>query len=527
MPKKAHEIDLFEEFLDDLEFEYPDEAQDYSKYKDNPVGFGEDILGETYTNEVKELFESVRDNEITIAKSSNAVGKTHGAARIAAWFYKTRPGAQVYTAAAPPEGNLIKLLWGEIGSLVEKHSDIFKGSSPTRLNISRSAQSFITGVTIPMSGTPEQREAKFSGKHAPYILFIFDEGDAIPDEVYKGAEGCMSGGLARMLIMFNPRAEAGAVYRMERDGRAHIIELSAFNHPNVREGRDIIPGAVTRETTVRRINQWCRPLADGESVDTECFELPDYLEGVIAKSQGGREYPPLKLGWYKIMESAFAYMVLGQYPAKGSNQLISKDWTSKARTRWDSYVSEHGEIPPEGTSAIMGLDVGEFGNDANAACFRFGGWVEPIITWGGIDTIATGDRAIAEYKGRNTFMANVDATGVGTGVAPHMQRGLCSANAVKVASSPTETTELGEFRILRDQLWWACREWLRTDPGAMLPPDDQLIEELCTPTYEVQNGKIRVMQKDIMRELLKRSPDRADALCLTFYPSGFFADCLM
>jgi hypothetical protein len=51
----------------------------------------------------------------------------------------------------------------------------------------------------------------------------------------------------------------------------------------------------------------------------------------------------------------------------------------------------------------------------------------------------------------------------------------------------------------------------------MLPPDEDLVEELQTPTYEVQNGKIRVMPKNVMRELLLRSPDKADALCLTFY----------
>jgi hypothetical protein len=51
----------------------------------------------------------------------------------------------------------------------------------------------------------------------------------------------------------------------------------------------------------------------------------------------------------------------------------------------------------------------------------------------------------------------------------------------------------------------------------MLPPDEELLEELRTPTYEVIKGQIRVMKKDTMRELLKRSADRADALCLTFY----------
>jgi len=387
----------------------------------------------------------------------------------------------------------------------------------TNLHVERSAQSFLTGVTIPLSGTESQREAKFSGKHAPHLLFILDEGDAIPDEVYRGIESCMSGGHARLLVMFNPRAEVGEAYRMQRDGRANVAPLSAFSHPNVITGQDEIPGCVTRETTVRRINEWCRPLTGRERPDSECFELPDFLIGAIATSQSGQQYPPLQAGWYKISDPAFSYMVLGQYPAHPATQLISREWTAKARSRWDAYVSEQGEIPPLGVSGIMGLDVGEFGTDVNAACFRYGGFIERIITWGGIDTVLTGDRASAEYKGRNASRCNVDATGVGAGVAPQMKRTGCVSYAVKAASSPTEVTEQGEFHLLRDQLWWAVREWLRTDPGAMLPPDEQLLEELQIPTYEIRNGKIRIMPKDTMRELLKRSPDRADALCLTFH----------
>jgi hypothetical protein len=56
----------------------------------------------------------------------------------------------------------------------------------------------------------------------------------------------------------------------------------------------------------------------------------------------------------------------------------------------------------------------------------------------------------------------------------------------------------------------------------MLPADEMLIEELACPTYEIRNGKIFVMPKDTMRELLKRSPDRADSLCLTFYSDWLF-----
>ena len=467
--------------------------------------------------------ESVRDYPVTVAMSANATGKTHGAARIGIWWYKCFPDSQVYTAAAPPESNLRRLLWGEISSIVEKHPDIFKTDAVTNLNIAKSARHFLAGVTIPMSGSEAVREAKFSGKHAPYLLFILDEGDAIPDECYRGIESCLSGQFGRLLVMFNPRSETGEAYRMIRDGRANVVQLSAFDHPNVISGIEAIPGAVSRPVTVRRINEWCRPLTRSETPDAECFVLPDFLEGATATSQNGAEYPPLKPGYYKIMQPEFAYMVLGRYPAQGSKKLISREWITAARSRWDSYVSEHGETPPAYTMAVMGLDVAEYGADSNVACFRFGGWVAPLVTWTGIDPIRTGERAALEYKGRAVSRANVDATGVGAGVAPHLTRLGCPSTPIKMAAAPTGKTESGEFKILRDQLWWQCREWLRTDAGAMLPPDELLIEELLCPSYQIDRGKIRVLQKKDFRELLKRSPDRADALVLTFARGGAFA----
>jgi len=504
----------------------------YMSYQADPVGFGEKVLGETYTDEVKILMESVRDYPITIAVSATGTGKTHSAARIATWFYKAYPQAKVFTAAAPPIDNLETLLWGEIGNVVRKNKKMFASDYITRLSISStpplSSQtmedlddeeevSFIKGVTIPTSGTSHERESKFSGKHAPNMLFIFDEGDAVPDEVYKGSDGCMSGGHVRMLIMFNPKAQIGEAYRKIRDGQANVVYLSAFGHPNVITGEDVVPGAVTRETTVRRINEWCRPLADDEVPDNECFELPEFLADTVAKSHAGKEYLPLKAGHYKIMEPSFSYMVLGRYPAKGSNQLISTAWISAARARWDAYVAEHGEVPPQGTAAIMGQDVAEFGTDSNCTCFRYGGYVERFLTWDGVDPLVTGDRAAAEMKKRDVAECNVDATGVGSGTAPQMARNGCiNVYPIKTACRPTFEIEIGEFKILRDQMWWSVREWLRADPGSMLPPDEILLEELATPTYEVMNGKIEVMKKDVMKEALKRSPDRADALCLTF-----------
>ena len=386
------------------------------------------------------------------------------------------------------------------------------------------------GVHVPTTNTYLTNVVEHnSGKHRPYMLFVFDEGDAIPDEVYRGTDSCMSGGHVRLLIMFNPRKSSGAVYRMIKSEDASIVHLSAFNHPNVITGENRIEGAVTRDVTVDRINRWSRPFRDGDVESARSvFILPKHLIGVRAPRKNGTIWPPLEAGKYKIKNPALSYMVLGQYPAQGTDQLISEEWLSAARSRYDLYTSQHGDAPPVGATGVMGLDVAEMGEDSNVAVGRYGGYLTSFDPWGDVDTIVTGDKAVAWYKAhKGITRANVDATGVGTGVAPHMQKSEgVIATSIKVASKPTIKTELGEFRILRDELLWRVREWLRTNPGAMLPPDEELLEELMALTYDTDSGKVEVLETKEMKRILGRSPDRLMALAMTFAGAGgFFNDC--
>lgn len=503
----------------------------YSQYADSCARFGKEVLGQAYTDDVLTMMESVRDNPVTLARSSNATGKTHGAASVVIWFYKAFPNAQIYTTAAPPEKNLRTLLWGEIGAIIEQQKDVFAGDKVIDLHISRSKKCFITGVAIPTTGTKEQRQAKFSGKHAPNMLFVVDEGDAVPEEIYEAIESCMSGGNARLLILFNPRMQSGPLWRMEKQRAANVVEMTTFRHPNVVTGEDVIPGAVDREKTVRRIQQWTRPLTKDEKVDAEAFQVPSYLVGYVAKALSGDFYPPLMAGYRKITNPVFFHMVLGTYPAQNEYQLVSQAWIDAARARWDSYVARFGEAAPKGVKPTIGLDVAEFGNDNNAFCPRYGGWIAPITTWKGIDPNATATRAAGLCATLQARQIMVDALGVGAGVPGGILEKSRRVNptlkvyGVKVSRSPNVTIQEGEFGLMRDQLWWAMREWLRVDTSAMLPPDEDLIEELTAPTYGYdKKGKIKVMDKETMREVLKHSPDRAEALMLTFAPAIDYDD---
>ena len=59
--------------------------------------------------------------------------------------------------------------------------------------------------------------------------------------------------------------------------------MSAFDHPNVIYGDDkIVPGAVTREKTARRINDWTIPLEEDEEEDSTRYEGPVLMVGYYA-----------------------------------------------------------------------------------------------------------------------------------------------------------------------------------------------------------------------------------------------------
>lgn len=546
-------------------------------YWEDPVGFAYFRLNcYTVTPKQREAMESVRDNKFTLLRAANAVGKGFSAAMIGLWFFN-HPEETKVILTAPPAGQhrQLKLVWGEVEKHIfyydpntqetKKRVDLLNGGFTHYLGIERTKRHFFKAYTIPTTGKPKERQAKFSGEHAPRILYIVDECDAVFSqypEILEGIRTCMAGGRARFVGLFNPRSASGPVYEMERAGEANVIEMTAFDHPNVVKGpRGIdkngypiehIPGAVTRQVTVDNISSWSVPVnlvdedeialaeKQGVSVPSRYFKVPEYLDG--EENQAGTEV--LQGGvWRKVSKPPLYHITLARYGLTNTRQLLAPEIIERAIQRKKVFDSMHEDplaVAREmyDNKGVGGLDIADEGLDENVFTPRFGGYVSDFIDWNGVDP-----NVGARYGWRHSMdfgveVVNVDGIGVGAGVASRMTELLQEHNEIAVRERREPVTikyqkiivsekttyapvmdgvQVGQFKTVRDELLWLMALWLQRDPNAMLPDAPDLIEEGAAFEYFTVGKNVVINSTRDIRKTIGRSPDRFMSLALTFY----------
>jgi hypothetical protein len=66
-------------------------------------------------------------------------------------------------------------------------------------------------------------------------------------------------------------------------------------------------------------------------------------------------------------------------------------------------------------------------------------------------------------------------------------------------------------------MWDSVREWLNSELAVQLPQDETLFDDLCGVNKKYDRlGRLQLEEKDEIKKRLGRSPDKGDALALTF-----------
>lgn len=163
---------------------------------------------------------------------------------------------------------------------------------------------------------------------------------------------------------------------------------------------------------------------------------------------------------------------------------------------------------------IIGLDIARFGDDTTVFCFRKGRWCYRFDTYTHKDMVEVANIAtnfIREYRPARLFL---DDGGVGGGVYDILKdRGL--GEVVRGVNFGGNAIDDERYANRRAEMWDCVREWLTQ--VVQLPSDDRLLDDLCAVNKKYdRRGRLQLESKEEVKKRLGRSPDKADALALTF-----------
>ena len=197
------------------------------------------------------------------------------------------------------------------------------------------------------------------------------------------------------------------------------------------------------------------------------------------------------------------------FNASCDNTLITLDLIYQARGR-QVPESEYMRSP-----LVYGVDVARFGGDACVIQPRRGRAAFVSQRLVGVDNMTFASllhRRICDERPDAVF---IDA-GRGEGVIDRLRQ-LGSPSAiieVPFGGQALDHTVNG-YANRRAEMWDNMRKWLQQ--GGAIPDDYELAKELAAPTYAYDGqSRMKLEGKDTIRERVGFSPDRADALALTF-----------
>jgi hypothetical protein len=198
-------------------------------------------------------------------------------------------------------------------------------------------------------------------------------------------------------------------------------------------------------------------------------------------------------------------------------QVIPTAWVRAAQRRWT-------EKPPVDTpQTSIGVDVARGGRDKTTLARRHKNWFAKLLKYAGVDTPdgpSVETKVMRAHEGDSTVL--VDVIGVGASaydfIKQHTWFRTVPVNGSEASSLRDRSGKFG-FLNVRAAAYWKFAEALNPDSGEdiALPPDSELLADLCAPRYEVKSNGIKIESKPDIIERIGRSPDCGDAVVYSWW----------
>lgn len=411
---------------------------------------------------------------------------------------------------APTGRQVSKIIMPEIGRLFQNSVYLPGTLNSNSINIPPYDEWFLHAFKADDTNT----EA-WTGFHAVNIFFGVTEATGLSQTVFDAIEGNLQGN-SRLVIVFNPNINHGYAASAMKSPAFKKIVLNSLDAPNVIHKKIIHPGQVDYPWIRDRITDWCMQIPQSEY---NVLEADFEFEGI----------------WYRPND-LFRAKVLGLFPKISEGVLVPPEWIQLANKRWLAYKADGGPI----TKPLrLGVDVAGMGRDSTCYCKRHGNYVPEFKLKHGEGSAnhmeVAGDTKIILQQNTNAYngfyaQAFLDTIGEGAGVFSRLiEQNVpyvfsCKfSEAAKDGGGNDHKDFTGQYSFLnmRAYLYWAVRDWLNpaNKSEAMLPPDDQLLQELSETKWKFRSdGRIQIEDKEELKKRIKRSPDKSDALANTFWP---------
>jgi len=304
----------------------------------------------------------------------------------------------------------------------------------------------------------ENNTEAFAGLHnkGKRIVIIFDEASAISDRVWEVAEGALL------------------------DEDTEILWI-AFGNPTRNSGR-------FRECFRKFKHRWNARQIDSRAVEgTNKDKIAQWSED------------------YGEESDFFKVRVRGMFPSLSSRQFISDTDVAKAYGR--ILKPEQYSFAPK----VLTVDPAWEGDDEFVIGLRQGLVFRILERFGKNDNDLIAAAKVARWEDAEQADAVFVDAGYGTGIVSAGQGLGRDWMLVWFAGASADPGCLNK----RAEMWKEMRDWLKT--GGCLPEDPTLRDELQAPeTVPRIDGKIQIEAKKDMKARGVSSPNRADALALSF-----------
>lgn len=438
-------------------------------------------------------------------EAGHTVGKTKLASGLVNHFFDCFTPSILYTFA-PTWLQVHDLLWKEI------KTDRRGKGLPGRildLRLEVADDHFAIGRATNDAGGRGTERAQ--GQHGKYLMFVLDEAEGVADFVYSAVDSMASGGIVIVLLLANPRTRTSKFHKIKSRSSCKSFRLSCVNHPNVREGRELVPNAVKRDYVETMLEDHCEEVAEHND-DEHTFELP---------WRPGKIYRP---------DTEYMFRVLGVPPKNSTiDTLISTGRYEAALKR------EIADMDP--TIARMGVDVARFGNDFGTLYLRYRGEIRRLARFMKQDyKVYAG--TIKEHAlklvqaGVSSLHIRVDGGGgFGGGVIDILKSDLGLIEAFERKDFQLfEVHNNGKARNEKkyaDLVTEMYAETAETLKGVrVVSPPNELEEDLCDRKYDWVNkngAEVKCLEpKKMFRKRNHRSPDDGDGFVLCAAPDFLF-----